>query len=426
MANTLFAGGPYFNVLARCATAITPTSTDANYPVTGLTDYKVSKPWRGGSAAATMTLAADLNQITNPGFAGVFSSSLPAAATDYVTWGNSGSATLTKDDTNHRTATGCLNVSGSDGVDYGYCDLKVFAGEKLHIGVWGKRLAGAGTAIVRVRNLTTRSYMTSAGAWQAASADALAVAGTVYTELSVDTTVESATTTQGQTMTLRFFFYASGSAGNAAVYDDFYVWSNQLTLSSVHGHNISQGVTVKLLADATASPTTVKGTFTPRLPSFYVVPTTITQRYVSLEMTTADLNPGGAIYIGEWVLCQALTLTRRFNYSAVVEYLDAQVRNTTESGATRAYLLAAEGGSRMLHWTFNWDALAAFQQARDQVFKVTRNGGHAGVFVPSDDDAEIVVFGRLSPSWSTTQPLTQYWQGGELVVQEEPMPTFVA
>jgi hypothetical protein len=359
--------------------------------------------------------------IINAGFETAFSGGLPGAQ-----WGKTSGATLVRNTSVPRTGAGCLEVQGTAGTDYGYFDVPVMAGEPWRFGeMWGRTTAGVGSVIIRGRNLHTGKWLKDDGTWQTAQQDLLASSSSSYVRATgagnVDFTIEEPTSTMPREMTLRFFYYANGA--NGAFYDDCYIWPRN-NFTSIHGHNIAQSVLVELVSGTSPGPTTVRATMTPRRPSFYSTFTEITDRYVTLRFTNSDVNPGGAIFIGEWVLASSRTLVRNPNYSIRRSFLDPQQREMTEAGPQRAFALT-EGNRRRLRMVFDENSLAAFQDWRDVLVGGTRNGLYSCVLVPDDTDAEVAIFGKIQPEHAIDQDFLTHWSGGEIVLEEAPMFTVV-
>lgn len=413
------------SVLARSA-AVTPlvvTDENALFVRANLYDGLSSVPFQFNTVGATMRIDADLSSIVNGNFETAFVGGMPGAG-----WSGLSGPTLTRNTALPHTVAGCLSVQGAVGVAAAQFDLSVMAGDRWRIGeMWGRKQSTGGAAQITVQNLHTGLWLKSDGTWQTTQQFLLNNATTSYVSTGViDFVVESATSTMPQEMTLRFSFFAGGGATFETLYDDCYVWPTGLDVSSVHAHNVSQGVLVELVSGTAATPTTVRATLTPRRPAFYsLVSGSIpsTDRFVGIRFSTASLNPSGAIAIGEWVLGVSRALIENQDHGAKVGIIDPQQRETTDAGEQRAYLLT-EGLRRTLDYGFTYDGLASFQEARDQLIGITRNGAYPCVVIPDDTDPEVVMFGHFDPQWTPSMDFLNVWKS-TLHFNESPLFTLI-
>jgi hypothetical protein len=433
-----FGGGQYFNIAKRAAAinGLTVTDEDSKFPKAGAIDNAGNPPFRFNTAGASNRLDFDLNHLLNGGFETAFVGGVPAAAVSpYLSWVTTG-ATATRNTSTPKTGVACMQVSGTG---YIYADILVLAGEFWHGEGWGRK-QGAGTnALIRAQNLHTGSWLKSDGTWQSAAQALLDTSSTSYVSWTVATTIESPTTSMPRKMTLRVYYYGGGSggAGTETLYDETFWWPYGVNQVSIHGHNIvsnlpsdvNQGVTVELLGAGTATPTNVRASLTQRRPSFYKNFTaTEADRFLGVKITNSSLNPSGAVFIGELLLIQAVTLLRSQNYGYRITAIDPQLIEATDAGEQRRYLECEEGGRRRLKMTVGYRAAAQYAEARDVMMQATRNGAYKSVLVPDDTDPEVCIFGNLQPmsaEWEHSREGLNLWEGSEIVIDEAPMFTVV-
>lgn len=420
MAGIRFLGGPYFNVLGRSA-AISPLSVsgeDALFVRASLYGGTPSDPFRFNAVGAN-TVTVDLNLIPNGSMETAFVGNLPTAA-----WIKSGTPTTARDTGTFHGGAASMSITGASG-EYAAYDVTVRAGESFRYDMWGAGGAAGGTAIIRIQNRQTGKWLKSDQTWQSAQQDLLSKASPGFANAVGNVVVESFLSSLTGTVTLRVYCLA-GTGGNNAYYDDMFLWP-AIDFTSIHGHNISPvcAVTLHSSTDNFAANDTTRLTLTPGIPSFYGIigGPVYTDRYWRLAITSTD-NPGGAPWVGEWVLGQQQTLLRNQSYGWKTEFVDPQQREMSEAGEQRANLLT-EGQRRRLKLQFDYNSLAKFQEARDAIMRVTRNGAYPCVIVPDDSDTEVVVFGHLAQDFGVSKDFLTQWTGAELAIDESPLFTVI-
>lgn len=387
--------GDLANALERIITAPTPSPTaDTNFAVTALYDRIPSSAFRFGSLTADPTLTFDLNIVTNGDM--VLNSGGNVSS---WTEANTGTGDVTYDATGGESAGAGMKFVSGTGTAVAYQDITARAGERLS---WTVGLKGDGTRAValRVFNRQTGKYWTGS-AWSATPTDLATRTTATFATSTGALTVESAPAYRPdlQLMTLRVTLQVTTASGTCYA-DNCYVWPS-VDIVSVHGHNIDPVISLELRRDtaAFAGAGTLEATITTFPLEFYSALGTIRDdRYWRLKFVGTN---SAAIYLGEVVLAQRLTLTRIFKPPEQIDYIDDQVR----SGEVpiRSYR-RMDHPRRVMDMEFSYDTAAAFLQARDELVLRSRNGHHPMVIVPVDTETSCL-YGKIEQVWSSSRVL---------------------
>jgi len=402
--NMLVVVGDLANALERSITAPTPSpAADGNFAVAALKDRIPSSAFRFGSLTADPYLQFDLNVVTNGDM--VTNSGGNVSSWTEV---NTGTGDVTYDATGGEAGAPGMKLVSGTGTAVAYQDITARAGERLN---WTIALKGDGTRAValRVFNRNTGHYWTGS-AWSATPTDLATRTTATYATSSGSFTMESAPAYRAdlQLMTLRITIQVTTASGTCFA-DSVFLWPS-VDFLSIHGHNIDPIISLELRRDsaAFAGAGTLEATITAFPLEFYSSLGTIRdERYWRVKFVGTN---SAAIYLGEVVLAQRLTLTRIFKPPESIDYIDDQVR----SGEVpiRSYR-KMDHPRRLLDVEFNYDSAAAFTQARDELVLRSRNGHHPMVVVPNDTEVHCL-YGKIEQVWHSSRTLSDgsdYYEG---------------
>jgi hypothetical protein len=273
--------------------------------------------------------------------------------------------------------------------------ITVRAGER-------RRLTSTGTTSITVRNLATLKYLTSGGAWQTGSTTCMTTA------TSLDYQIESLTACQQPTMSLQIVI----TNGTSVV--DHPRWNAIV----VAGHNLDAGLTCELRSstDNFSGSNVLEVTGTILRPSFYMIDTGgIANRYGRLLLTgTNSATP----WFGEVVPCWLETAAGMHMASGYsLAYKEQQIRNESRWGISNVYNLLPSP-LRVVGLTFRVTSAAA-AELRDGIVLRGRGGAHPMIVAPMSTEG-VVVYGRLSDSWTERRVLPTVFET-DLVVAEDPI-----
>lgn len=397
--------GTGYNQLARMATAATPESEDSLFPIANLYNGQPWKPFRFATTYDSGYIDFDLNQVVNGEFGTAFSGGLPGTG-----WGKSSGATLT------RNGTPAMEVTGGAS-EYGYFDLSVASGEVLTISASLANITLASDATIKVRNRTTGSFLTTSGTWQDADT-AWATATATSVGKTTTFTVESYSDTMADRCTLRLYFY--GFATGTPTYTYVLVYP-RINFVSIHGHNITkESYPVQMRASFASPPATVQTTLTLSHPTMFSAFTAADLRYWRLYFNSDPfVDP---TWLGEVVLGQYQTLTRRQNFGQELTLTHAQDRDITELGPFSAYV-RQERGRRKVSLQFRYNDDTDYEQAREIVER-SRGGAYPLVLVLESGDETTAMLGRLAPDWSHSR-VTNTMRDASWEFEELPFPVIV-
>lgn len=394
--------GTGYNQLTRMVTAATPEAADSLYPIANLYDGQPWKPFRFGAAGTSGYIDFDLNQVVNGEFGTAFSGGLPGTG-----WGKSSGATLT-------LSAGKMQVAGGD-AEYAYYDLSVAAGEVLTFTSYLEGVGLGGGATIHIRNLSTGNYLSSGGTWTSAVSAWDTRLFSSNTKTSV-VTIESYSTVLSDRCTIRFSFFGS-TAGSSPLYDDFLVYP-RINFGSIHGHNIQPNTAPVEIRSGTTSPAaTTRATMTLAHPTMFSTFSSVDARYWRLFFTSDPLS--SPTWLGEVVLGQYQTLTRRQNYGQDLNLIHAQDRDSTDLGPFTAYL-RQEVGRRKANLSFRYNTDADYEQAREIVER-SKGGANPLVLVLETADETTAILGRISQEWAHSR-VTKLIRDASWEIEELPFP----
>lgn len=412
----LYLAGAAYNQIARAVAQPVPGSSDSILgDVDALSDYETWQPFLFAGTAGTSYIDFTLKQTVNGSFETAFSGGLPGTG-----WGKSSGATITRE---NFAATGegsyCLRVAGAD--EHAYFDLEAAAGETLTGAVYVTTDldAGAGAGRVKVQNLATGKWLTSAGTWQTAETSwASGVDETAWTYTRSVFTVEDYTACQADTVTLRFYF-VNEDPSLWSQFDGFYVWP-RINFVALIGHNIPPGCTVRLWS-ANPGPNTVKATLTVAQPTMWSSFSSVDDYAFRLSISDpADLRQ---IFLREVVLGQYRTLAQQRQDGAETVLLEPQDRDESTLGPGGAFLHAARGRRRMTLPLKHPSSVEAGEW--QEMMERSRNGALPLLIVPDSARSDSAMLCMAAPEYSTTH-LRGTFTTGTVQVDELPFPALVS
>lgn len=309
-----------------------------------------------------------------------------------------------------------------------YQDITANAGERFTI---QGALQGdtVNSARAQLQNLLDLTYLTSSGGWQAAQAYFFTSAATSFATRSVIATVAAyATTMLYDTVPLRLTL--NESASSATVYADWFSYFPSVSLATLHGFtNIDPSIAVKLISSASSGmgSATTESTLTAYRPSFFYAPAApIDKQYLQVIFSGQNSTQSGAIYGGELVFCQPITMQRVYDPAKSMEFKATQSRSQTVFGSQRVIALSSQA-SRQVVLPYRFTTLAEYQDQRDNVLRRSNFGGWPLVVVPSSTDPEICILGLVEEHWVAIEgPKVNYWEGSKLTITERGFPTWLS
>lgn len=383
---------------------------DTQYTIANVWDGFPSKPARWAANAGAEGLTWDARLVSNGDFETAFVGGLPAA-TASSGWGKTAGATLTRNTTDPRTGAGALQVAGIPG-EYAYIDVYCSPGDKLQVVVAArKNTVGGSNARLEVQNLATGKWLTSGAAWQVAETSVVTTASNAYNVATVPFQVESYALCQTLDVVLRFYLFAGGSTTDN-LYDDFQVLPG-IDVCSIHAAGVTYTLAGLLVAGSLNTATTIElrtgtdgvtyatvvATMTARLQSFYSLFTITYAPFWKLSLGSAQPIPFAAtnlfVYLGEVVFGQTLTLSSKAPAPLGVSHQDPQQESDSAYGESRSTILTA-GPRRNLTLNFFYGGEAVYQEAKNQVFRLTRNGAYAMVVIVDDTNVDLALFGSVA------------------------------
>jgi hypothetical protein len=226
---------------------------------------------------------------------------------------------------------------------------------------------------------------------------------------------------------------AAGAANGQTFYWDEILIVPGINFVSVHGHNIQPSgliVTETTGASYWHAPTSAAG----GVPQFAVGTRQTPYGYASSmwyePFPTIVCVPTGVWgsgvtrqevpYIGELVVGQALELARNPDYPFTIEYIEPNARMSAANGA-QWVLPRGSWPTRKVTMSFAYGTDAQYQEARDQLYTMSRGGAYPLVLLPTETDSGEAIFGRLEDV--TTFRRDSFAQRmAEFIVVEEPFP----
>jgi hypothetical protein len=369
-----YLAGQYLNAVARGV--VTVSDADALFPQTNLYDGLPGQQFKFGTNGADRAVTVDLNIVANPGF----------ETSTLASWTSSSTGTGTTAEELaifHAGAKALKMGGGAAGVGSRYQDLIVRSGERRQLDCW-LRGDAAVSARVRVQNLQTGKYLTSAGAWDAAAQDVGSQLAAAWAQVTRSYTVESYDTCQALTVTLRITLLCNQ---NGFGYADDVTDYPTLNFCGIFGHNVAPVVAPQFRSstDNFGAVDTLEATLTPYQPTcFAYLSTPFTRRYARLKLSGTNV---ATPYLGELVLGYAEdAVTAR-----AVEY-DEALRLAQLRTIERSYVLRSKT-SRQWQLPFRRHGTAATSE-RKEIFDRTAGGSIPLVLIPTNAGTD-VAYGRI-------------------------------
>lgn len=438
MGTTRVLVGRYLNSITRVPSPSTsvfaapaPMAVDSLFPMSRLYDGFPSQPCRVSTATGGLEFQYDLQLIANGNFEAAFTGGLPGS----TGWAKTAGATLTRSTNDVQEGSFSLMVAGTT-ANYAYYDWTVLPGEwlkvvgQIHAGTAGQ------TAKVQIQNLHTGKFLNTDGTWSAYAGTAddnlASTTAEAWTAIDEEFQVESIEACAGAIeVTLRIYFYAdTNGATGAPAYDAFALYP-ATDFVGVFGHNFRAHYDVDWQGSANGGQFVVatdKEQLVVRPDAFYKVATSrYFDRTVALEVdgTFPQIDISGA-WIGELVVGQTITLSRRQDWGQEHVHVRPQLRSPAETGDMRAYLLSSSG-SQGIRLAFHWNDETSFEEFRDLVMARSANGAYPIIVIPDDADPDVIVYGRPGLTWGYRHgPPLNRRNGAILEVLPLAFPTFVA
>jgi hypothetical protein len=376
----------YLGNAMRRATSITPSQVaHAKYPAANLGSGLPSKPFRFNATGANVDVVADINFLLNQGLENWLVTTLPD---DWLEGAGAGSITREAGVVDEGVYS--AKITGSKEF---YQDVLVLTGKEYELGA---ALHGDGVqpAYIRVQDLDTLRWLSTAAAWQNARTAAEIETANAWVDAKSNFTIESPSNAKYYT-TLRIF--CGGAAGGTIYIDDLYLIP-KVSMTSVHGHNLGSGVALNLRASTDNFGASNVDISTPVMaqPAFYDNTFSLASyRYWKLLTTSQDV--GDPIWMGEWALGAFTNLgeAMRWGWQLVHRQPRTDVRMSPSGQLyTRR---EAYRPSRNLVMSF----IASTEADRDEVLEEVRQASEQGdepvIMVPDTTD-KVVIHGRVSES----------------------------
>ena len=405
------AGGQYANLLELAKAVTCSPAADASFPIANLYDGAPSKPFKFGSAPADPYITVDLDRLGGYGDMEAWTGGTPNGWTEV----NTGTGAVTQDVVNFHGGASAALMTGGTGSASIYRDTTVRAGERLTLEAW---LAGDGTASARIRvqNLQTGKYLTSAGAWQVAAADVDSRSIASYAQTLKDFTVEGYAVCQVPTVTLRITLLCNQSGSSIA--DDVAVYPH-VNVASIHGHNIDalNALQLRSSTDAFVGVDTLEATLAMQQPAFYgYLATAIKRRWLRLKLVGTNTS---AVMLGEFWLAYAETASRGAQWGFTVITVEDQVRTESEAAEVTVFSLSQHARREV---TLHFRPRNATQHAefRDDLLRRCRGGKYPAIVIPVDDEP-LILHGRFPNGDALTRAFLAVWDV-DIRVVESPFP----
>lgn len=412
-------GGEQYNILAT-GESVTVTSENTLFPKENLPDGRPDSPFMFNASSTTDTITVD-GALGLNGSLDTWNGNIPQG------WSISGNIVEATSSTEVRSGSAAKVFSG----DFMEKDYTVRAGQRVVLSGWYRLdSSGIGSALGALQNLNTGRVWTGSS-WSDQSQEFFTSGTTAitYTEYGPDPIdVEDFDDVREDTCTLRLrLIYLGGAAtsGNA-FFDDWYLWPS-VDFASIHGHNIQAVQTVKLRSAtdnfASTSNITDQATLTPIHPSFYTVLSSARDdRYWQIIISTS-FTPTVTNWIGELVIGQTETLSRQFNYGSRVQLIPDHISSRTISGAKHVYRVG-QTMRRALSMTFDYFTSGEYGEGKN--FFERAGGDATPIVIVPDTDENVVIHGRLEPSFGADRTLEDDYTGAEVTVIEDPFPVIVS
>jgi hypothetical protein len=429
MSSMLWVGGRnrYTNALARgmvTAPVLSPAA-DANKPITNAYDGDPGNVFAWGSLVADSYASFDMNYSINGGI----ESALGAEWTDRSVGASNvavRSTTTGPPNDYYQGAAGlkCTMVTtGGSNIAGRSQDYIVRSGETW-VTTFARRGDGTRIARAQLRNMMTGNYW-SGSVWQSAATDFDASVSSTTWAVFGPTGIVVEENPSGQPelceMTLRLTLYVNGASAGSVFFDEVYCWP-AVSLVGFFGHrNLSGLVSVQIKRDTAAitSAGTLDSTIAAFPQAFYAKLAAVRiERFWQLKVLGTPL---AIVNLGELFFGQYRAASTMPVYPLDVGRTYPQARSTNR-------LLASPLTDRPLRtWAgqFTFGSAANVAEMRERIIGATRGGVDPLVLVPQDDDASLILYGRIPAEWMESQQFLSKWDG-KLEIEEFPLFTLVA
>lgn len=418
--------GEGYNQLTRMASAATPESAAAKYPIANLYDGIPNKPFIFGSAGGSGYIDFDLQQLTNGGFE-TWSGGAPTGWT--VTLTDGGTVTEEAVIFNGGAKSAKLATAGglSDAAQVSQIKY-VPAGKSMSISAALYGTGAAPTIALKVTNLVTGNSLDQNGAWGVGQT-VMSRSAASWATATVAFTVESYSDCGSRDLVpVQIVALVSTSLAVSAYVDDVVLFPT-ISFASLHGHNIKPACGAIEIRSGTSSPAaTVRATFTHAQPTMFATFAAVAARYWRLFVTTDPATGSDpvldAISIGELVLGEYATSTRNQNLGFETTLTDPQDRSASDIGPLQAFVRTTRG-RRQLALQFRLLNTATDYAQWKEILERSRNGAFPLVVVVDSADSTSAIMCRVPPSWRVTRPLDAM-RDHSLDLEEMPFPIVVA
>lgn len=297
--------------------------------------------------------------------------------------------------------------------------VKVRPGERLKLSAYMKKESNTDAAGIIIINSDTGNYLaTGGGSWQGSPTAAATHATTSWAEKTITFQVEDYDVIPAP-WTYLMIQFASPPAATDLTYVDEVVLMPAADWWSIHCHNINPNVDV-VIRYSDSDTTTTGGAVQTTLPhrrdvmGYYESGGPTYARYWKLHLSGDRVVSGvdeaqyqgrvSPIYIGEWVIGQAHSLSQVQKHDWSVRSRYEQLRSVTRSGAARALNLTT-GPGRVLGLRHFFESASVFSEFREKVWRWSGGGEDPAVWQPNSDDSSVILMGRQDSSWDVKKVL---------------------
>jgi len=419
-----YVAGQLLNFLEQARAITLSPGVDATLPVSRLYDGYADSVCRQSANSANPSVVVDLAMLDSSGGDNgnldAWAAGVPTSWSVTATGGGSVAQTSVGGEVRTGSAAKLNKGAGTASLLKTY---RVRAGQRLTVEAY-VRIAAAGNIGLQLYNPVTKKYLTSGGAWQTAQAYwATEAASAVYVQKTVPFTVEDFAANQSAITYLELSVVATAGAGGSdfAFVDDAFIWPTWNALV-VAGHNIDAGMVTEARSstDNFGASNVLEATMAMRQPAFHsYLAAPSSKRWAKLAMTGTQSTQAGAVYAGELAVTYLETALSSGSYEWELQFMDEQVRNTSQTGKVTAMPLMTDA-RRILRMSFKPRSDAAYREMRDDIVRRSRGGQWPLIIAPIDGE-DIVIHGRLDSSWRVVRLFLSQW-GDDLTVSESPLP----
>ena len=421
MPNVLYVAGEKFNVLERSSLVVFIVGDQvALFPLSNAYAGRPSRPAQfEPHESGVFRFRADTNQLANDDF-----ETWPLTTWTVDELGGTGTVEQTMVGAEVHAGTSAAKLTGGDNGVRVYQDITARSGEKRRIDAW---LVGDGTANgvgIRIQNLRTGRYLTSAGAWQTTATNCLSRTTATYGQVNLSYTVESFTRCHSDLVTLRVEVIALATVEVFA--DDVRDWP-AVDMLSLHGVNLEDCTTIawstsddgSTFGDTVTLGDAAAGFSADQRPTMYYKRASTVQ-----DKPWHDLHFVGSTAlaftpeIGQIILAQVATAARNYDWRSELQLRHERITNETGAGDRHVYR-RTRWPSRVFgaNWQFTTDA--EMRESRDDLF--SRAGGDAlNVLLVPDDSQNVVLLGRIDHTWSVQRAFTSHYTEHQMSLAELP------